>query len=143
MVLAFRAQVPGVMTDASQMKSPIVPTAGEPLLLVCALNLTTSGDDAQPLINVETMNGPADRNGKVQMYDRLSVNSRGTIGSFKMLLIPYRCGDALPKITYDASTSSATIQWPKQKDEFLFHSDDAHRTHVVIRRGGETLAESK
>jgi hypothetical protein len=142
--LAFRPQTnDNVPFDGRTEKPAIKPRAGEPLLLVCALNLADSGVDGLPLLNVETLPGPKDRNGKVPAYDRLGVNTRGNEGDFRILLLPFRAGEPLPRVSYDAQTQKARVEWPGQTDTFDFRTDGTHRTHVTVMRAGKTLVESK
>ncbi len=141
--LGFKAEDPTAKPDSSPDKPALTPQAGDPLLLVCVLNPPSSGQADPPLIKVETLVGPPDKKGATAPYDRLSINSQGTSGDFKVLLLPYRQGDALPQVTYDAGTQKATVKWPGQNDEFAFKTDDTQRTHVTIRRGSEMLVESK
>ncbi len=141
--LAFKAEDPTAKPDASLNKPALSPQPGDPVLLVCALTPSQGSPTGPPLFNVETLISPPDKKGVTGPYDRLSINTQAVSGDFKILLLPYRQGSPLPKVEYNAESGSATVQWPDQKDEFLFKNDDSHRTHVTIRRGEKTLVESK
>jgi len=143
--LGFRAQSDDLVKFAAgaSAKPAIAPRAGEPLLLVCVLNLNASGQSGLPLVAVETLPGTKDRQGVLDAYDRLSINSSAAAGEFKVLLLPYRAGEPLPKVSYDAGSQKALVDWPGQTDEFDFRTDESHRTHVAVRRGGSLLSESK
>jgi hypothetical protein len=144
-VLGFRPQTNDnpIFDARAQAKAAIKPKAGEPLLLVCVLNLSSSGVELLPLLNVETLPGQPDKKGVVPAYDRLGINTRGNAGAFKVLLLPYRAGEPLPKVSYDAASQKARVEWPGQTDEFDFKTDEAHRTHVSVMRDGKTLVESE
>jgi hypothetical protein len=141
--LAYRPADPTAKPDLSMNKPALVPQPGAPLLVVCVLNLANSGQPSQPLFKVETLISPPDKKGATTPYDRLSINTQGTSGDFRVLLLPYRQGEPIPKVVYDAASQTASVDWPGQKDQFLFTSDDTHRTHVTIRRGDEDLVVSK
>jgi hypothetical protein len=140
--LAFQPEDPTAKPNLSTDKPALTPKPGDPLLLVCALNLTRSGLPTEPLFSIETLSSPPDKKGTITPYDRLSINTQGNIGNFKVLLLPYRQGDPLPEVSYDAGTGNASVEWPDQKDNFSFSSDETHRTLVKIQRDDQTLFES-
>jgi hypothetical protein len=141
--LGFRALDPKAKPDPSLDKPALIPAPGDPLLLVCVLNLQDSGQAGQPLLAVETAPGPPDKKGARPLYDRLAINSNGMAGEFKVLLLPYRQGEMLPKVAYQASGRTASIDWPGEADKFLFTTGDDQRTRVTIQRAGKTLVKSK
>jgi hypothetical protein len=141
--LAYTPEDPTAKPDLSLNKPALVPQPGNPLLLVCVLNLANSDQPSPPLFKVETLSSPPDKKGATTPYDQLSINTQGTSGNFRVLLLPYRQGEPIPQVVYDAASQTASVDWPGQKDQFLFTSDDTHRTHVTIRRGDENLVVSK
>ncbi len=141
--LGFRAQDPKAKPDLSLDKPALVPAPGDPLLLVCVVNLPDSGKTDQPLLAVETVPGPPDKKGARALYDRLAINSDGLAGDFKVLLLPYRQGEPLPTVGYDPAARIASIDWADQSDKFVFTLGEDHRTHVAIQRAGKTLVESR
>ena len=98
--LAYRAGDPDL--NSSAQKPSLEPKAGEPLLLVCALGMAESGDPQTPPIQVETVPGANNRQGKLQFYDRLMINHRGEAATFRVLLLPVKAGEPLPEVTFDA-----------------------------------------
>ena len=141
--LAFREMPANAKPEPVGSRPAIVPAAGEPLLLVVPLEPAASGDGAMPLISVETREGAADRKGIVQTYDRLTVNVRATEARFKVLLIPFRMGDPLPRVSFDAGSGNASLAWKDQTDRIAFKAASDSRTQCVIRRGDTTVLESK
>jgi len=113
------------------------------LLLVAALEPTGSGRADLPFIQVETKEGPADKKGKTQLYDRLMLSTQAVKSEFKVLLIPFHMGDALPKIVFDAPHGVATVLWANQKDRFSFKTKEDGRTQCAVHRGNTLLFESK
>ena len=90
-------------------------------LLVCALNVKQLNPEKDAPIDVITREGPFDERGKKkQYYDNVVINHYGEEASFRVLLIPFRKGEALPVIAYDAGTDAATISWADQKDKLRF-----------------------
>jgi hypothetical protein len=139
--LAYRAGDPKL--DSNAVKPAITPQPGEPLLLVCALGMADSGDAALPLFQIATCEGPKDKTGKPQYYDRLAINRRAAAVNFRVLLIPFRAGEPLPQISVDAANGIATVTCAGQRDEIKFRSDADQRTHVSVTRDGKEIVSSK
>ena len=138
-VLAFRDGDP--QPDSAKAQSLITPRPGEPLLLVCALGLDESGDMTLPLMQVARIEGPKDKKGKAQYFDRLVINQRATAVKFRVLLIPFHAGEMLPDIS--ATEKNAAVVWNGQRDEIKFVADNNQRTHVAVVRDGKQILESK
>ena len=141
--LAYRAGDPNLAVKFDQ--PAIVPQSGEPLLLVCALGLEQSGQPGLPLFQVESADGPPDRKGQPQFYNRLLVNARGAEERFKVLLIPMRLGDEPPKVSFDAASDSAKVAWKDQADTLEFRVDSGvdQRTRVTVSRDGAALLQAR
>jgi hypothetical protein len=113
---------------------------GDPMLLIVSLDPAETSDKLRSAIKVETLtDGPSDSNGGI--YDRVSIDLRSEQSNFKVLLIPFRYGDALPEISFDPVRSKARIKWNNQVDDLLFKSGADKRTRVAIDRGGKKLLE--
>ena len=137
--LAFREGDPKL--NSSEIKPAIAPKPGEPLLLVTALGMNESGDDSLPLLQVASVEGPKDKTGKAQFYDRLVINRRATEANFRVLLLPVRAGEKFPEVS--ATGNRAAVDWDSQQDEILFAPDEQQRTHVSVSRDGKQIMESK
>ena len=151
----WRAEIPGLAksqialalgdgdpnVNSAETKPAITPKPGEPLLLVTALGMEDSGDATMPLMEVARLPGPADRNGKPQFYDRLVINHRATEANYRVLLTPFRAGEALPEIS--TANDKAVIKWSGQSDEIKFAADENQRTKISVTRGGKEILESK
>jgi hypothetical protein len=137
--LAFREGDPKL--DSAEAKPAIAPKPGEPLLLVTALGMNDSGDDSLPLLQVARIEGPKDKTGKAQFYDRLVINRRAMEANFRVLLQPVRAGEELPEIS--ATNNKSVVDWNGQRDEILFTPDGNQRTHVSVSRDGRQILESK
>jgi hypothetical protein len=139
LVLAYRKGDPDPGVSKSQ---PLIKSvAGEPLLLVCAVGMSGSGDATLPLMKAERLPGPPDRNGRLSFYNRLAINRRSDGENFRVLLIPFRAGETLPTVT--AAGANAAIVQGTHRDEVKFTTDDSHRTRVAIRRDGKEILVSK
>ena len=139
--LAYRAGDPKL--NSAEANSAITPQAGEPLLLVCAIGMDESGDAPQPLIQVARIEGPKDRNGMAQFYDRLVINHRASEANFRVLLIPFRAGEPLPQISVDSANGITTVAQAGQRDEIKFSSDADQRKHVSVTRDGKEIVSAK
>ena len=137
--LAFREGDPKL--DSAETKPAITPQPGEPLLLVTALGMNDSGNDSLPLLQVARVEGPKDKTGKPQFFDRLVVNQRAAESNFRVLLLPVRAGEKYPEVS--ATANRAVVNWNGQRDEILFASDEQQRTHVSVSRDGKKILESK
>ena len=124
--------------EASGHRSRILPLKGDPLLLVLPITPETSGDPSLPLIRVETARGPLDRKGVPQPYDRLVICSRANEGHFRILLIPFRMGEELPKITHASGSDEATLEWKGQKDLLKFRAESKSATSLTVTRDGKS-----
>jgi hypothetical protein len=138
--LAYRAGDPAI-TSALQ-RSPIGTKKGEPLLLVCALGIAPGTEAGMP-IEAEHREGPKGRNGQSQFYERLTISTQGKVASFKVLMLPIRAGEALPKITYDKITNLVRVQWPDQADVLRFSIGADQRTQLTITRDNATVLKSR
>ena len=125
--------------DARGRRSRILPSKGDPLLLVLPITPDSSGEASLPLIRVETAQGPLDRKGVPQSYDRLVIGSRAKEGHFKVLLIPFRMGEELPKITHAPGSDEATLEWKGQKDLLKFRAEPKSATSLTVTRDGKSV----
>jgi hypothetical protein len=126
------------LTDASA-PAAIEPKTGDPLLLVYALGLSDSGVAGTPLIQVEHATGPHGRKGEAQYFNRLMISRQTKAAAFRVLLLPVKAGDALPKVTYDAASQTAHVAYPGQTDDLKFTTGADGKTTVAITRAGETI----
>ena len=100
---------------------PIPAKKGDRLLLVCALNGETLKPGKDAIIDVITREGPFEQRRKQkQYYDNIVINHHGQDASFRVLLIPFKAGEPLPTIAYDAKNDSATVTWADQTDTLRF-----------------------
>ncbi len=123
------------IADLATPKAPLTPKPGDPLLLVQAINL-----DATP--DLVTLEGPLNRSGKPDCYDRVTIPAKGVDAQFRVLLIPFNMGEPIPKVTYDAASGKGTIEWADQKDELTFTLNDQKRTLVKVERDGKSVVEA-
>ena len=145
----WKADVPGLPENAlalagsgpmpsptSAAAGPILhPADGEPILLVYAM-----GADAALLPNAERCEGPADKAGKAQFYDRLVAGHKGTAASFRMIFIPTRSGQALPEVSATGD-SAVQIRWKGNTDVLQFSPSASGSTKVNILRNGKPIVQ--
>ena len=128
--------------EAKAHQSPLSPLKGDSLLLVLPITPDASGDPSLPLIKVETAQGPLDKKGVPQPYDRLVISTRAKEGHFKVILIPFSMGEPMPSVSYDAKTSTATVAWGDQKETLTFDQGSNGKTAITINRDGKQLVSS-
>jgi hypothetical protein len=117
-------------------KPPLEVHAGDALCLVCAL---LPANVPAPGIRIETAHdGPNDGKGP-QPYDRLAIDWRAAESHFKVLMIPFRAGEAMPSVATDEA-GNATVTWGDQTDTLRFTAAADHRTRVAVVRNGQTAA---
>jgi hypothetical protein len=119
----------------------IIPQKGDPLLLVYALNTQANNEVGATEIKVSTEKGPLDKQGKEQYYNRIAVASTEKQVHYKVLLVPFRYGDAMPDIQFEKN--HLTISWKDgQKDQLNF-SDDKGRQKINVSRNGKSIVDSQ
>ncbi len=134
------------MTDVQ--KTPV----STPALLVVTLDMpVTAGPQLwnfykateQPFrLDVRTYT--ANKTNQILTRTRLYLSRRDRVLRSRIALIPFKTGDALPKITWDATKATATLQWPKQTDTLVFSQagSDAPSRVSVLRGGSEILSSA-
>jgi hypothetical protein len=136
--LATSGVDPNLHSNASKLA--LIPKEGDPLLLVCALGMKMEVNAKESLFQVETVEGLKDFGGKAQYYDRLMINQKASEVAYKILLLPIKAGEPLPKVSYDNANQTARIEWPGQSSDTLkFNVDASKRTLVEIKRGKKIL----
>lgn len=125
---------------------------GAPALLVVALDRpATAGPQLwnfykateQPFrLDVRTYT--ANKPNQILTRTRLYVSRRETALRSRIALIPFRIGEALPKIVWDADKETATLEWPNQKDTLVFSTaESAGPTGVTVLRDEAKILPSR
>jgi hypothetical protein len=120
----------------------ILPSKGDPLLLVVNLEEQHKTNMSEETIQVKREKGPFNSHGaNTNWYDRINISYKGSLADFKVLLIPFKQGEALPKISY--KNGIANIKWDDgTMDELLFTKTGNERTLVKVNRNGKFLLKS-
>lgn len=120
----------------------IIPQQGESLLLVVSLEEPKNNSKPVENIQVAREKGPINSHGSnTNWYDRINISHKGNRADFKVLLIPFKQGEALPKISF--INGIATIRWEDgTMDELLFTKTSNERTMVKVNRDGKFLLKS-
>ena len=118
----------------------IVPEKGEPLLLICSVSRQDRGDPLIPLIKISSEVSEPGQKHPLQTYNRISINSKAKNVNYRILLVPFKFWEALPKIK--AENGKVTIEWTDQKEVLHFDVKE-NRTSVKVVRDGKTIVESK
>lgn len=119
--------------DKPSAVAPYMPQPGEPLLLVYDLEANT------PAVETAT-DGPDEGKGALH-YNRLTISRQGVDARFRVLLLPFRAGEAVPVVRYQ--NKQVTVQWADQTDTLLFNEGADNRTHITVERSNSTIGTSR
>ena len=89
-------------------------------------------------VSVEDYGVPGTQN-KQEKNRRVVVSATTVSPEFKILLYPFRDGEALPAITTDPAKGTATIKWGNQTDSLSFARQENGLTQMNVARGGTTI----
>jgi hypothetical protein len=92
-------------------------------------------------LRAETMpDGPKDRKGNPQSYDRVSASLTAKSARYRVIAIAMHAGEPLPTFTRSEDGSGLTIHWPDETRSLTF-TIDSNRTKVAVKTdGGEVVA---
>lgn len=143
-LLTHAPSVPGWNREASE-KLP----AGTPLLLVALLDASAAPsanrgnqlDFVSLPISLRQLAAPP-RTGAKSTSTRLVIEQRAVAARFRVVLLPIRAGEPVPRITWDAASLTATVDNGKQPaDTLVFSVGPDDRTRLTVTRDGSILAE--
>jgi hypothetical protein len=98
--------------------------------------------DPEHPAEIETI---SDDNGATKpiTFPKLCIHSKSSDPHFKMLLVPFTTGQALPTTSWNAEKTVLKIQWADQTDTITFSAAAGGRTGVEIERNGKSLLNLK
>jgi len=138
-VILSRSAGPG---EWDRMSPPEKLPKDAPGLMVCFLGLEIGeashasynevGSENAP-IRVEQLAGSTTA-GSSPLKTRLVASQKATDLRFRILLIPIRGGESLPKVSYYSKSATATVEWSGQKDELRFTIGKDQRTVPSFQR---------
>jgi hypothetical protein len=103
------------------------PKPGTPLLLV-----HVSGTGTPVALRVEmATDGPPDRKSAITPYPRLLASAKDTEFHKRVLLVPFRMGDELPK--FEEWAMALSLKWQDEQSALLFQTSTDHRTSVSLK----------
>ena len=145
------ARKPADIDKAFQGKTTsLSPKKGDRLLLVRTLdNAMPELPTLQPLPMVGTVEYKKTDDShqfsgrSLGMGTQVVIPVRSTEAKLKVLLVPHRQGEDLPKTTWNDARTELTIAWKDQQDVFRFATTPEGRTTLVATRGGQPLIEVK
>jgi hypothetical protein len=140
--IARQEAQPGQVSNTPANTPLMTPSKGDPLLLVLPISPEDRVDSSPPPIRVETAQGPLDKNGIPQPYDRLVISKRAKEGHFKVLLIPYRMGEPMPSVSFDGKSVTTALTWDDQKDLITFDQGTDGKTSIAVTREGKPVVAS-
>jgi hypothetical protein len=126
---------------------PIEPKKGDALLLVYNLspdasNLSAIAETVHEVAADTTgLHATNFSNWIKDGFNRVSIANKAMQANYRVLLLPFNFGEALPAITYQNNT--ATISWADGQTDTITFSTQQNRTITTVYRNGETIAKSK
>jgi hypothetical protein len=73
----------------------------------------------------------------------LILTSKTIEPKFKILLLPFRQGEALPTTTWNTDHSAVTLRWADgQTDQLDYSPDSTGRTQMEVRRGDQVMLQT-
>ncbi|MEO0055803.1 MAG: hypothetical protein RLZZ50_1750, partial [Verrucomicrobiota bacterium] len=143
-LLTHAPSAPGWNREAAE-KLP----AGAPLLLVALLETSAAPsanrgnqlDFVSLPISLRQLAAPP-RTGAKSTSNRLVIEQRAVTARFRVVLLPIRAGEPVPRITWDAAALTAAVDDGNQPaDTLSFSVGPDDRTRLAVTRDGSTLAE--
>lgn len=117
---------------------------GAETLVLTAMDVGTQGDeipDGTPMLLVQEVGPSVCRLENVR--DRTLVSTETVECRFRIVMVPFRMGEELPRINVDAKTGTTRLEWTDQLDELEFEVGKDNRTRLRVSRGKEEILRSK
>jgi hypothetical protein len=105
--------------------------------------LQADGKPAKNWAKFEEYDLSEQRKGQQTKGKRLVVTAKSVEPKFKILLVPFKENDALPKTTLNKGNDSISIEWSDQKDAIGFKTGSDGRTRIDIERGEKSILSLK
>jgi hypothetical protein len=74
---------------------------------------------------------------------RTVISTSAVDPRFRIVMIPFRMGQALPETTVNADTGAVELRWADQADRLLFEVGSDERTRLRVQRDEEEILRSK
>ncbi len=112
-----------------------IPT-GQPMLLVRVLNRNSQSDILPQIVELPNSADPK----KYAPIRRLIIPADAVSPDFKVLLFPYRNGEALPQTVWNAKRDAVSVSLGAQTDSIAFAPSKSGKTNLRVARntGGKT-----
>ncbi len=121
---------------------PKPPAKGQPApaadrhLLVRVLEAAQLDAAAPATVDLMSVPNPPQKDMQIT---KLHIPSQAVSADFKLLLLPYRQGQALPETTWSVDHRTVTVAWQDQVDQITFAPGKDGRTRVAIARDHQAL----
>ena len=97
--------------------------------------------DGTPMLLVQEVGPSACRLENAR--DRTLVATEAVECRFRILMVPFRMGEAMSTVSVNAYTGSARLEWTDQIDELQFEVSKDNRTRLKVLRYGEEILQSR
>jgi len=144
-----RAKLSNPMAAYQNVGRPL-PAPGTPMLLVHVVNANqpdiptfTPNLSLETIEMIKTDDTHQFTGRDMGMAKRLVIPSRSAAPDYKIVLVPFRQGEALPEFAWDKEKGVLAIKWKDQADECRFTPAANGRTLLAISRDGNEIVAVK
>ncbi len=125
--------------------APLIPKNGDPMLLVYSLLPQNEADSVKMECVKESNKGNGIQftnfEASIGSYNRLVIGRKAVTANYKVLLIPFTYGEALPTISY--ANNRAVVSWADGQTDTLIFKLLNNRHTVSVQRGASSIIDSK
>jgi hypothetical protein len=114
---------------------------GTPMLLMLLVDAQSPTFNQDSPFMLEQRDVGGRQPGSTTTSKRLVISRRAIDPGFKIVMIPFKSGDALPESSWDKVSSTLTLMWHDQKDVVAFNAGEDHRTRLTVHRDETPLIE--
>jgi hypothetical protein len=117
-------------TSRDSLTGKLVLKKGDPLCLIRVLWRNTNYGFPVPTLQ------------KLQGYHIVSIPALSVSPEFRILVYPYKYGDALPVTTWNKQRTQLDVVFGSQRDSYYFGSTEGGRTALTMMRNGKAVLSS-
>jgi hypothetical protein len=107
---------------------------------------TTPGADVAPgdaMLLIREIGPSVGRLASSPDRQRTTISTDAVDPRFRIVMIPFRMGQALPQTAVDAASGAVSLRWSDQADRLLFEVGEDERTRLRVLRDEEEILRSK
>ena len=110
---------------------------GQPMLLIRVLNVSSTQPVEPKIVELPNLENPK----KYSPIRRLLIPAESVAPNYKVLLYPFKNGQALPETRWNSDRSAVTVRFGGQTDQIEFDAVPSGKTGMTVMRGNKILAQ--